>query len=893
MASPVPRLIAWLLTSAIVFAPAPQAIGRDAPGPAQPAAQETDAQDTDDAADDAADDGEDKDADTDAEEDKTLEQIVDGHTVHEGLFTLYRDPEDGTVRMAIAKDQLGGRFVYFTHTVDGVLEAGHFRGAFRDNTIFAINRHFDCIEFVEENTHFYFDPDNALSRAASANISPAVLAAAEIEAESEDGETLLIKADGLFLKEAFHQVAPTPNPKAPPGSQFKVGKLADDRTKIRRIATYPENIAVTVDYVYTNPQPLVGGSEAVTDPRAVQVTLQHSLIALPETDYEPRFDDPRVGYFFDRVTDLTSHSATPYRDMITRWDLRKKTPGAKLSEPVEPIVWWIENTTPDAYRDAIRAGVEAWNEAFEAAGFKNAMVVKVQPDDADWDAGDIRYNVLRWTSSPQPPFGGYGPSFTNPLTGQILGADIMLENVYVTNRLVYDDLFDVAGRGLAPQPLPLPGAPATAGDAPGKAMMCSMGHHLQVNTLFAKSVLDARGYSDAEKERLVQEGLRLLTLHEVGHTLGLNHNMMATHAVSYDGIYDRDITQGTISGSVMDYQALNVSPDPDDQPNYFDTRPGPYDVWAIRFAYDPDLADAEARAAHLARSTEPALVFGNDADDMRAPGRGNDPRVMIGDLSDDPIQYARDRVKLVRDTLSEAKARFDDPGQSWHALRNAYLILTGQHNTAMRVVSRYIGGIYQNRAFTDQASDRPPFAPVPGDTQREAMAVLAEHLFAPEAFETPEDLLNHLQKQRRGFDHFFEPYDPTLHQRYLSIQAEILAHLTHPNTLRRVTDSRLYGNNYGAAEMMGDLTDAVFEADLRGDVSTIRQNLQIEYTRRLTEILDDTEAYDHVARSAALAAIKQIEDWMDSARRGNAETRAHRTHVTLLLERALYPRQDL
>ncbi len=134
--------------------------------------------------------------------------------------------------------------------------------------------------------------------------------------------------------------------------------------------------------------------------------------------------------------------------MINRWHLVKKDPSAAISEPVEPIVFWIENTTPVEIRETVRDATLAWNEAFEAAGFRNAVVVKVQPDDAKWDAGDIRYNVLRWTSSPQPPFGGYGPSFTNPRTGQILGADIMLEYVYLTNRLSQDKLFSTAALSL-------------------------------------------------------------------------------------------------------------------------------------------------------------------------------------------------------------------------------------------------------------------------------------------------------------------------------------------------------------------------------------------------------------------------------------------------------------
>ena len=135
---------------------------------------------------------------------------------------------------------------------------------------------------------------------------------------------------------------------------------------------------------------------------------------------------------------MTSIDQVNYKDMIHRWNLEKKDPTKKISDPVKPITWWIENTTPYEFRDIIKEGVESWNLAFESAGFSNAIKVKVQPDTADWDAGDIRYNVLRWTSSPNPPFGGYGPSFVNPKTGEIIGADIMLEWVYITNRIKYD-----------------------------------------------------------------------------------------------------------------------------------------------------------------------------------------------------------------------------------------------------------------------------------------------------------------------------------------------------------------------------------------------------------------------------------------------------------------------
>src|SRR5690606_11363669 len=245
--------------------------------------------------------------------------------------------------------------------------------------------------------------------------------------------------------------------------------------------------------------PMNGGGKDITDARYVTVRMQHSFLAVPENSYRPRRDDPRVGYFGAQVDDLTSISATPYRDFISRWNLEKKNPGAKISEPVEPIVFWIENTTPLEYRPIIKAAGEKWNEAFEAAGFRNAVVMKEMPDTATWDPADIAYNVIRWKSSPTPRYGAIGPSFFNPLTGQILGADITVEWKTGAGTPVYDDLFNggletVAlpwehpEQAVAPQPEPI------RGTSPNPAVLCQIGNELSLQFqtgLVAVETLDA------------------------------------------------------------------------------------------------------------------------------------------------------------------------------------------------------------------------------------------------------------------------------------------------------------------------------------------------------------------------------------------------------------------
>jgi len=856
----------------------------DEPKPAKPAAEkkqevekstEEDAEKSDDETDKKADEKEGK-------KDKFIKEVVEDQVVIEGLFKLYQDPKTGALSMEISEDQVGKEFIYFSQVTDGIVEGGHFRGQYRGQKVIRINRHFDKIEITEENANFYFDPENNLSRAKDANINNAVLFVQKIKAKSEDGTRYLIPVDGLFRTESLNQVKPTGNPRRKPWEVFKLGKLSGAKTRISKINNYPENTNITVDYVYANSSPLNRGNGfEITDARNVKVRMQHTLLAMPDNDYQPRLDDARVGYFLDYVNDMTDQSATPWRDMINRWHLVKKDPSAALSEPVAPIVWWIENTTPEALRPTIKKAVEAWNIAFEQAGFKNAVQVKTQPDDADWDAGDVRYNVLRWTSSPQPPFGGYGPSFTNPRTGQILGADIMLEYSFLTNRMRARDVFETASLGLEKQKTGV----EYINRLKSHEQQCMMANHLQMSNMLGKTLASTLGTGPDASNKLVEESIYYLMLHEVGHTLGLNHNMKATQARSYATAHDASAQENGLAGSVMDYPSINFAPPGKKQAHYYTVRPGDYDIWAIRFGYDPTLDDLAVREAHLERSNEKGLAFGNDADDMRAPGKGIDPHVNIYDMTDDAVQFAEDRLKLGQKILKKLKNKLTSDGESYQTLRNAYLVLTRDMAWQGRVASRYIGGVHVDRSTVGQAGAKQPYRPVEKEKQKQAMKLLRDYIFSPTAFEVDGDLLQHLAIQRRGFFHFTGTEDPKIHQRATAIQADILAHVLHPATLMRITDSGLYGNDYSVTEVMGDLTEAIFEDDSRGAVNSFRQELQTHYVRQLIAMLS-ADAFDYVARSNAYGNLRQINKDM-SRWRGDAATRAHRDHITFLIDKAL------
>jgi len=816
-----------------------------------------------------------------AEEKKSVAELLKDTTARAGLFGLYQNKETGALYLQLKKDQIGKEYIHFLHVLDALPEAGYFRGLQLDARIYSIQRYFNRIEIRSEPSSLFFDSSNPLHRARHANVNRAVLVSTPIEAE--DGKTgdVYIKADDLFLKEALRQIKPTPDPEAKPGDAFPLGELSADKTRYAAINNYPANTDITVEYVYENPAPyrkqdgsFSAAELAINDDRFISITARHSFIAVPQNDFAARRDDPRIGYFSQVVQDMTSDDAvTPWRDMINRWHLRKKNPAAAVSEPVEPIVWWIENTTPIEHRETIREATLAWNTAFEKAGFRNAIVVKIQPDDADWDAGDIRYNVLRWTASPNPQFSGYGPSFANPRTGQILGADIMLEFASIRRYQEVEAIYDTS-------------KPAAASDLSHRALYQQLA--------FGLTAMMAMGADAAQESAMVDDWLRSLVVHEVGHALGLNHNFRASQVRPMSQLNDRpDTDQHGISGSVMDYEATNVAMPGQPQGHFWSTVPGPYDDWAIDYGYSEALTDPAAEAARLdailARSTESALAFGNDGDAMADPGAGVDPRVMIFDLSSDAIGFAEQRLQLIRALQGSLVEKLARPGQSYQRVSNAFGVLMTDARRNAAVLSRYVGGVEVDHALAGQPGAGLPFTPVPAGQQRRAMQALADQVFAPDALATPADLIVHLQSQRRAFYFYGKTEDPKLHDQVWAVQQAALDHLLHPVVHKRLLDSALYGNEYSLSAMLTDLTDAVFAADARTSVNSRRQNLQQEYVKRLAALVlapADPAAPSPMNQAAVRYELKRISQMLQS--RGNdTASVAHKEYLQFLIKQAL------
>jgi hypothetical protein len=805
---------------------------------------------------------------------KTFESIVAKMEKTEGLFTFYRSKKTGALFIAFKAQQLaeGAQFIYHAQIVNSVAGMPLPQlGDYARPHIMSFRRHYGRVEFLKENTSYYFNPASPLARASDANIQPAIVGLGRVIAVSKDGNEILVDVDSLFRSETLQQIAPlnamslSPNPFV---------------SKIEKVRSYARNSQVIVAHAYDTDGSMA--TRDVPDARVLTTTIQHSFIALPEPGFKPRRDDYRVGYFTNRITDLTSQGQNRWADLIERWRLEKKDPGAALSDPVKPITFWIQNTTPLGYRDTIIEAGLGWNAAFESAGFTNAVEIKVQPDDANWDADNIEYNVLRWVSTPSSFYYGMGPSLADPRTGEIISADIMLENNSLRGMSHAFEVLSSHEPGEAPG-----GDIATMlreyADERGVTQGAGLTRHrcridadlasfalLPSGLSAGETHVSGPGLTEGQLTPFTRQILKFLITHEMGHTLGLAHNFIASTYIDYDKIHNQsDESEGFLSASIMDYPELNVAAKGKKQGLYFPTRPGPYDHWAIEFGYTPQRDDAAlqalAREAILARSLEPGLAYSSSR---------LDPRVAVWDLSDDPISFAIDRTQVIEERLKVIRSETVLSGDNRDLLFNSVASLLGQKDRQARTMVRFIGGVYEEHADVGQSGATTPYRPVSLADQKRVMAALSKHFLAPGAYDLPDDLVADLQHRRRGFITSTLGLSRAIKGR----QVRVLFSLMNVGTTQRLSEARIHGGAYDVAMLLDDLTRAVFEDDLALTVDTNRKALQSSYVDALI-YLALSGVQDAEGEAAALQELIAVEKMMGKMSGADVATRAHQSHL--------------
>jgi hypothetical protein len=593
-----------------------------------------------------------------------------------------------------------------------------------------------------------------------------------------------------------------------------------------------------------SPVPMPLPPQTTPDARSLFVSYVYSFTKLPDTPMAPRRTDPRLGHLFDTVTDLsTDLKVNPREHYVNRWRLEKQDAQAALSEPKQAIVYWLDKNIPQQYRKAVTEGILDWNKAFEKIGFKNAIVAKQQPDDADWDNMDARHASVRWFVGADVGF-AIGPSHSDPRTGEIFDADIGMSDVFGRSSRRFF-LEDVGQPAAAIPHLELAGR-HRHGDA-----FCDYALEAANEMRFALDVLEARGDiapDSPEAEAFVQAVVKDTIMHEVGHTLGLKHNFKASTVVTREQLQDKDFTEKFgIAGSVMDYNGFNIATRDEKQGAFNQTTIGPYDYWAIEYAYrqfEPG-EEAQGLARIAARSTEPLLAYADDVDAGGSVNDGVDPLANRFDLGDDPLAFYRKRLRLSQELWQRVQDRAprtgDDPTRQRRVLASGF----AQLGRSAELVGKYVGGMNTVRDLPG-TTGRLAYVPVDPAKQREALQFLAKGLFNADSFRFKPQFLAGLSPD---YNEWSRSGPVSIPAAVLQVQSAALDRLLSPGTAARVLDLPLYVPDAKAKkiislpEVYSTVQDAVWsELKSGADIDRLRRNLQREHLKRVQALLTHSSA---------------------------------------------------
>ena len=736
---------------------------------------------------------------------KTIDEFIEEEelTAIDGFMKIYTNDDGSAYFLKLDEEDLNTQFLYFSYVMNAPQGSTLTGGLPSDGKVLEF-RNFkkENIGLYQINTSYIKgDETNNIAKSSITNITEAFVEVFKPSARTDN--SVLINVNSILLSEKMDSISYIP-------SEYReyitvdYGRPDESKTFVKNVFNNETNTAFEVTFAFENtmPNPDAFSVSAVTDPRYLSVTGRHIFIKMPDDRFEPRINDHRIGYFVNKSTDLTSYDNFPNFALINKWRLIKKNPDAEMSEPEEPIVFWVENTTPKEIIPAVVAGIENWNIAFEEAGFINAVVAKIQPEDAEWDAADYDYNVVRWSSEPDGSLLGIGPSVSNPLTGEIISADVV-----------------------------------------NKLLAIKLGYNYR------------KLYGYTEDNDPLMQYITNLTLHEVGHVLGLRHNFRGSYLYSPTEIHDKTVTGNTLMSSVMDYDPINIAPEGTEQGIYFSTVPGVYDKWAIKFGYTPNLSDEE-RTELLRQSVRRELTFGTDDDAMSYPGNNIDPRTKRYDMSNDPISYAEDIVKIVDQKINELPEIFSDE-EGFNNYTNSFYRLFRTKGRFLETVAQQIGGVYINKIASSQ-DEFVSLEPVPYEKQKQAFELLKKEVFSNGAMNYDPKILANLVFERDSVSYyasFGDNNDPDFHEIVLASQSNILRNILHPAVMKRLVNSSLYGNQYMPDEVLSDLNSAIFITGEEPD--TFKKNLQSTYVEFLIGGFNEG-SYDEVSKAAIFSALKDV-----------------------------------
>ncbi len=830
-----------------------------------------------------------------------FDTVTEGYEAIHGLYTIYRKKNHALIE--IPEFQLNKVFLLAMSVVGGSTLAGHQV----DDIAAAWDRVDKKLLLVQKEVHWKGDDRKPLGEVVKRTYTDAARRAVNI-VTLKNGNAVVDLTDLLAN-----------------GAPVFFGRLGAslDPTicKITKLKNFPGNIEVEL----TMPNRQTGQ----------MTTLAYSFASLPDPradEYQARKADDRIGYFLSAYKDFTDDKASGDRfvRIIHRWDLKKADPALAVSPPKKPIVFYVEKTVPYRHRKAVQDGILEWNKAFEKCGFSGAIVVRQQTEDnefKDFDPEDARYNFFRWIVS-ERAF-AMGPSRVNPYTGQILDADIIFDDSMARHYLRDYDMRIKTGPGKLYsgrlQKLLETGRYSAIGverddeASRERALLpkrthdeCGFGEGLSHELAFTSlaGMLEmprdpaVPGAKKDFPEEFIYQVIKDTVMHEVGHTLGLRHNFKAS---SWKAIGDLNVKDApeAISGSVMDYNAINVRASKDvPQGKYSMTTIGPYDYWAIEYGYKDQAQDADLKTI-ASRVAEAGLAYATDEDTV-----GPDPLTNRWDLGSDPLEFADHRMKIASQLWKDLVERVVEKGEGYQDARRGFDMVLYDYMQSGMLASRFVGGEYIRRDHKGDPNEKDPVIVVDAKKQREALRFVCEKVFTDAAFKFPPELVRKLAAGRWshwGSTDSRQNVSYPIYDRILSTQEWALFNLTNPDTLERIVaaETKVAAEDelLTLAELYDTLDKAIF-AELETKeaaqwtarkpmISTIRRNLQRSYVKILIDTAIEKDGpTPQIARTLVWHRLKALKAKLDSAAKtfeGKLDpyTAAHLDESKTRIEKAL------
>lgn len=749
----------------------------------------------------------------------------------EGFFPFYWDENSGKLWLEIDKTDTEILYVVSLPAGLGSNDVGLDRGLLGGGRVVKFSKNGRKLLLVQPNYNYRaLTNDAAEKRAVEQSFAQSVLWGFTIEAET--GNHYLVDATDFLLRDAM-QVAN----RLRGGQQ---GNYSLDKSRsvlyLPRTKNFPLNTELEATLTFVNSDGNTGNYVNTVTPsaEAISLRLHHSFVQLPDADYKPRAFDARSSYYSNSFFDYSSPVSTPVEKyVIARHRLKKKNPGAARSEAVEPIIYYLDNGTPEPIRSALLEGASWWNQAFEAAGFINAFQVKLLPEDAD--PMDVRYNVINWVHRSTRGW-SYGASVTDPRTGEIIKGHVTLGSLRVRQDYL------IASALLAPYENGVP--------------------------------------KEDKMLKMALERLKQLSAHEVGHTLGLMHNYASS-------VSNR--------ASVMDYPHPLVKLDSKgeiDLSNAYDNKIGEWDKAAIRYGYEEYPAGVQEAAALdklLRDAAARGLQYISDRD-ARAPG-GMHPQAHLWDNGGNAVTELNDVLKVRQKALKDFGEKNILPGTPMAMLEDALVPVYFYHRYQLEAATKLVGGMYYTYAL--RGDGQPVTRVLSKAEQLQALKAVTDCM-EPEFLQVPERIAQLIPPRPAGYNFSRELFRKRTGLSFDQLApaetaADLpLSFLFNSERLNRMVQFELQNGGLGPAEMINLLLDKTWKAPRQTGMKQLIQ-LQTEQVL-LTYLLAASvaEANSFAVKACMQKALKELRAFIESTMKSNNDP-TYQGHLVLALERMAKP----